>query len=379
MKLLRILIIPDKFKGTLSAREAAAAMAAGWHASRPGDRLEQFPMSDGGDGFGELLSAHVGGQEQRVQTVDAAQRPCESAWWWEAKTRTAIIESARTVGLAMLPPGQFHPFQLDTRGLGTMLFNAAEKQARTCIIGIGGSATNDGGFGLARALGWVFLDGEHNALSRWTELSRLKRILPPTRGPLFPNVIVAVDVQNPLLGARGCSRIYGPQKGLRPEDLPIADAALQQLARVVRQQFGRDLAKEPGAGAAGGLGFGLLAFLNAQAAPGFALFAKRTRLPQRLRRADLVITGEGAMDGSTLMGKGVGELGALCRQAKVPCIGLCGTVAGHKQLKKLFRSVNGLTDLTTPEEAKANAAHWLQELARREAEKAGVKGLGGGR
>ena len=142
---LRILLIPDKFKGTLSAGAAARAIAKGWHKARRQDSLDLLPMTDGGDGFGEVMSVLLCARIQRLGTVDAAHRPCSARWWWEPRTKTAIIESAAIVGLAMLPPGRFHPFELDTFGLGAVLRAAAAKGARRCLMGIGGSATNDGG------------------------------------------------------------------------------------------------------------------------------------------------------------------------------------------------------------------------------------------
>src|SRR5262249_12856563 len=147
-----------KFKGTLSAREAAEEIARGWRQARPNDQLQLLPITDGGDGFGEVLSSLAGASEQRTRTVDAAHRKCAVSWWSEPRTKTAIIESAKVIGLAMLPPAKYHPFELDTFGLGKVIESAATKGARRCFIGIGGSATNDGGFGVARALGWEFFD-----------------------------------------------------------------------------------------------------------------------------------------------------------------------------------------------------------------------------
>ena len=154
----RILIVPDKFKGTLTAHAAAQAIAQGWREVHPADALELLPMSDGGDGFGEVLAGLLSVTARTVDTVDAAGRPCAAARWWDAAQRTAIIESARVVGLALLPPRQFHPFALDTSGLGALLRAVLTEGASRCLVGIGGSATNDGGFGLARAVGWRFLD-----------------------------------------------------------------------------------------------------------------------------------------------------------------------------------------------------------------------------
>jgi len=176
---LRVLIIPDKFKGTLTAQAAAEAIARGWRGARPGDTLDLLPMSDGGDGFGEVTGSLLRAKRQVVTTVDATHRPCRSLWWWKPEDETAVIESARVIGLAMLPDGRFHPFDLDTFGLGAVVRAAARKGARRCLVGIGGSATNDGGFGLARALGWEFLDDNGHRIERWTGLDKLARVLHP--------------------------------------------------------------------------------------------------------------------------------------------------------------------------------------------------------
>ena len=248
---MKVLIAPDKFKGTLSARAAAESMARGWRQARPGDTLELWPISDGGDGFGELVSASLGAQSQRIRALDAAHRPCESEWWWEPASRTAIIEAARVNGLAQLPPGKYHSFELDTAGLGAVFEAALALGARRCLVGIGGSATNDGGFGLARSLGWSFLNDHGEIMEHWTELHALSQFACPRRERWFDEVLVAVDVQNLLLGPAGCTRVYGPQKGLRPEGFEFAERCLGRLAEVVQRELHFDAANEPGAGAAG--------------------------------------------------------------------------------------------------------------------------------
>ena len=362
---LHVLIVPDKFKGTLTARAAAEAIARGWRIERPGDSLSVLPMSDGGDGFGEVTSALLKARVQRARTVDAAHRPCVARWWWEPRTKTAIIESAAVIGLAMLPPKRFHPFQLDTLGLGAVVRAAAKKGARRCLIGIGGSATNDGGYGLARALEWEFLDRRGALIEDWTGLAQLTRIRAPQRWRWFKSFVVATDVQNRLLGRRGATRVYGPQKGLSPKDFTLAERCLSRLARVAKAQFGRDFAREPGAGAAGGLGFGLLAFVGAELQPGFDLFARQAALERRLRTADLVVTGEGAIDRSTLMGKGVGQIAERCRKLKIPCIALAGRVSASPETGAFFAQAHALTELTTVAQAEARPAYWLERLAQR--------------
>jgi len=396
---VNVLIIPDKFKGTLTAHQAAQALARGWRRTRPRDRLKLLPMSDGGDGFGAVMSQLLGAEKQVTRTVDAAHRPCRAVWFWEQKSKTAIIETSRVIGLAMLPPGKFHPFELDTFGLGAVLAAAATKGAEHFLIGLGGSATNDGGFGLARALDWRFLDAQDTPLERWTQLVELEHIEPcssrrraadrrsdlSTNGRPFPPlpwgegrgegegraqkicIRVAVDVQNPLLGTHGATRVYGPQKGLRGADLDLAEKCLRRVAAVTERDLQTSFAKFPGAGAAGGLGFGLAAFCGAQLEPGFALFARHAQLEEKLKGAHLVLTGEGSLDKSSFMGKGVGELARWCQRLDVPCICFAGVQEAGLPTRNEFRGTIALTELTGQPDAKRRAAFWLEQAAKRAA------------
>jgi glycerate 2-kinase len=365
---MKVLVVPDKFKGTLTASQAAEAIARGWRSVRPADELELLPMSDGGDGFGEIMASLLGAIPQVTATIDAAHRRCDATWWFHEPSRTAIIESARVIGLAQLPRGKYHPFDLDTAGLGEVLQAAATHGAKRCIVGIGGSATNDAGFGMARALGCIFFDERDGKLERWIDLDALSSIAPPSQSKPFDELIVAVDVQNPLLGPEGCTRVYGPQKGLKPEEFPRAEQCLERLAAVLKQQLDLDFADAPGAGAAGGLGFGLLTFAGAQLAGGFDLFAEQARLAERMKQCDLVITAEGAIDRQTLMGKGVGQIAKLCRNAAIPCLAMAGVVQEREDAQTLFAQTHALTDITSTDEAIAQAAHWLERLAARAAE-----------
>jgi glycerate 2-kinase len=356
----RVLIVPDKFKGTLTAHAAANAIARGWRAARPNDTLDILPMSDGGDGFGAVMGELLAAKIQTVATVDAAHRPIRARWWLAG--RTAIIESAQVIGLAN--HRGIHPFQLDTFGLGAVLRAAQRTGATRCLIGIGGSATNDAGFGLARAMGWRFLDSEGIPITTWTQLHRLKTLRPPHQTKWFKELIVAVDVQNPLLGPRGCTRVYGPQKGLMPANFGLAERCLKQLATIATRQLHRNYAAEPGVGAAGGLGFGLLCFLGAQLRPGFDLFAQHAHLARRLRRADVVVTGEGAIDRSTFMGKGVGRVVRECRGLKIPCLGLAGIIKPHAGASKYFAKQQALAQITSAKNALQKPTLWLERLAK---------------
>lgn len=321
----RVVIVPDKFKETLTAVEAARAIARGWRRVRPEDRLELIPMSDGGDGFGETIALQEKGRRRRLKTVNAAGQSIWSPWWWVSRSRMAIIETARVVGLTQLPAGKFHPFDLDTYGLGIFISKILEREiVERLLIGLGGSATNDGGFGMARSLGWQFRGGNGEWIVRWTELTALESIVSPIRRAKGWEVVVAVDVQNPLLGVEGASRIYGPQKGLRERDMDLAEACLSRLSECFQKQTGRLESHRPGAGAAGGLGFGCYAFLDGKSRSGFEVFAESARLDRRLSQADLVLTGEGSVDRSSLMGKGVGQVAKWCRDHQKPCIALGG-------------------------------------------------------
>lgn len=362
-----VLIAPDKFKGTLTATEAAEAIARGWLEERSEDDVVLFPISDGGDGFGQLLGEHLRARMMVTSTVNAAGQPIEARWWWVQRRRWAIVESAQVVGLAQLQKGRFHPFDLDTRGLAAVLRDAAKRHPIACLVGIGGSATNDGGFGMACGLGWRFLDSAGRSIKSWTDLTRLETIKSPSTRLRLGRLVVAVDVRNPLLGRRGATRIYGPQKGIRPEDMRPAEASLRRLVRVLATQWPKyeSHAKACGAGAAGGLGFGLCVFAGAKLEPGFDLFARLTAICRHIQKADLVITGEGAIDETTLaMGKGVGQMARLAKRFKRPCIGLAGVVAVTHWNAGPFAQLLAMTpDMTSTQNAMNQPHYWLSRLA----------------
>jgi glycerate kinase len=368
---LRILVAPDKFKGTLTAHAAAEAIGEGWLLGRPADDVETLPMTDGGDGFGAVMGELLSGRRRTAKTVDAAHRPLRALWWHAGGKSASIIDTAGIVGLALLPRNKYHPFQLDTFGLGTMLRAAAKAGAKKAIVGLGGSATNDGGFGMARALGWQFFNRAGLAITEWWQLHELFEIRPPSR-KLPLKITGAVDVQNPLLGAEGCARVFGPQKGLRPQDMALAEKCLTRLAAVLEEQHGIGGAKAPGAGAAGGLGFGLMAFTGAKLESGFDIFSRCANLEKRLARADLVITGEGRLDAQTHMGKGGGLIARRCRKSGIPCLALAGSIADAR----LFSHARSLTEITTLDSAIRHAFRHLRDLSRQVAERAfDIRGL----
>lgn len=359
---LRVLICPDKFKGTLTAAEAAAAIESGWAQARPDDQLRLLPMTDGGDGFEVVIRGLLGAERQSSPALDAAHQPHQAPWSLTG-SGTAIIESASIIGLAMLPPGKFHPRQLDTQGLGLLLRQVDEHQPTRILLGLGGSATNDAGYGMAKAIGWQFLDAEGAPIDEWQDLVGLQSVRPPDSPLRCTEVQAVVDVSNPLLGSTGATRIYGPQKGLLPADLEPAEAALSRLAEVISAQTGTQLHEVPGAGAAGGLGFGVMAFLDARLVNGFELFRSLSGLNALIEWADIVITGEGAMDRSSLMGKGVGRLIGLGAGKGKRCLAFAGVVDGTLPPDQL--QAYSLIAVTTLAEAKARPAHHLAQLAAR--------------
>lgn len=363
---LRILIVPDKFKGTLTASQAAQAIATGWTATRPNDVVDLLPMADGGDGFGEIIGHLLNAQPQECLTIDSAGHSRNANWWFAPTTRTGIIETAQSNGLALLPNKQFHPFQLDTFGIGALLMAATHAKARRIYVGLGGSATNDGGFGLARALGWTFWNGRGTELQAWTELLQLTRVQTPSQGlPGTAELVIAVDVTNPLLGPSGATRVYGPQKGLRESEVPMAEDCLTRLARVTQELLQHDYATEPGSGAAGGLGFALHAFCGGKIQPGAEVFATLAGLAQRINDADLVVTGEGGFDSQSLMGKGVGTVAQACARAGKRCLCLAGSVKPMNMPGEGFRAYSIVPTIGELEYAQVHASEGLRQLAAR--------------
>ena len=365
MDRLTVLIAPDKFKGSLEAEAVARAIAAGWRAARPTDTLIECPVSDGGDGFGRLIADRRGGKRMVTPVSNAAGERISASWWWEASDQVAIVEAAQANGLAQLPRGRFHPFHLSTFGVGELILEAIRHHPRRLLIGVGGSATNDAGFGLARALGWRFLDATDTPIESWTRLTSLRRLLEPAPSPKPSglSIEVAVDVQNPLLGKNGCSAIYGPQKGLKADEIPAADAALSQLAMVVESTLGGGLATVPGAGAAGGLAYGFAAFAGASIHPGFAQFAALTGFDAALAQADLVVTGEGQIDESTWMGKAAGEVASQAAARRIPCLAVAGQ-ARRSMTTPRFRAIQSLApEMTSVEEAIQHPSLWVERAA----------------
>jgi len=299
---MKVLIAPDKFKGTLSAREVAENIAAGLREVFPDAKIDIVPMADGGEGTAEVISQALGGSWLTCKAHDPLGREIKARYAWVDGEKLAVMEMSEAAGMRRLLPGEFDPLRASTVGVGEMILGAAKRGAREIIVGLGGSATNDGGFGMARALGFRF-DHEHEQDKiRVTDLIGLSGIRKP-RDLKLPKIVAAVDVRNPLLGENGATRVFGPQKGASEDKIDKLERSLTTLADVVTKEFRFDYRNEPGAGAAGGLGFGLMSFCGAKIRPGFDVVAESIGFATKLKNADLVITGEGSLDRQTLEGK----------------------------------------------------------------------------
>lgn len=322
----RVVVAPDKYKRCLAASEVAKALARGVSAAAPDAEVVQVPVADGGEGTVEALVAATGGTFRHAAVTGPLGAPVRARFGVLGDGQTAVIEMAAASGLALIPEETRDPTRATTRGTGELILAAQESGARRIIIGIGGSATNDGGAGLAQALGYRLLDANGAELPPGgLALERLDRI-ERGAGLELPRIDVACDVDNPLCGPRGASAIYGPQKGATPRQVETLDRALANLARVLRRDLGRDVANLPGAGAAGGLGAGLVAFADGRLERGIELVLTAVRLDEHLAGARLCLTGEGAIDASSAHGKAIVGVAGRARARSCPVIAIAGTI-----------------------------------------------------
>ncbi|GHC26663.1 glycerate kinase [Kushneria pakistanensis] len=324
---MHILIAPDSFKDALGALSAAHAIAEGIRQASPEADWTLCPLGDGGEGTLEALLAASGAEARSIEVHDALNRPRMAQWGWIASRRTAIVELAEASGLQHLTNEERDALHTTTRGVGELIHAALEEGAEHLILTLGGSATNDGGAGMMSALGVRFLDDNDQVLAPGgAALSRLFRIDLSRLDPRLAKLTVeaAVDVNNPLCGDQGASAIFGPQKGATREQVDTLDHALAHLAEVTAQATGQNHRDSAGAGAAGGMGFAALAFLNATLRPGIELVMEQVDFEAALERADLVITGEGRLDGQSLSGKTPIGVSRAARRHQVPCVVLAG-------------------------------------------------------
>lgn len=377
---MRVLVAPDSFGGALDSVAAAAAIAAGWSRVRPSDQVVLLPMADGGEGTLRAISTAVGesAEVRTASTLDPLGRPIEAEWLSLEQGRAAVVELAAASGLARLPPEQRDPRRASTRGTGILIRAALDAGTKRIILGLGGSATNDGGAGLLAALGVRFLDATGGEVADGgAALARLERIDASRLDARLGDVelVVASDVTNPLCGSGGASAVYGPQKGADPAAVAELDAALARFASVAEATTGRSPADQPGAGAAGGTSFGLLAFTEVILRPGFEVVAEIIGLAEAVATADLVITGEGRADASTLRGKTAA--GVLALAEGTPVVLLCGALGdGSEALNAAgFAVVQPIAD--RPMSLEESVASTSDLLAAAAARLAGAMSLGG--
>lgn len=371
---MRVLIAPDSFKEACTAEEAAKALARGWRLARPQDELKLLPLADGGEGTMSALSQAWDCSPRGYSVSGPLGQPVKAALGFNHGTCIAVIEMAAASGLALVPPESRYPLAASTRGTGELLLHALELGARRVVVGAGGSATNDGGAGMAQALGYRLLDANGNELPPGgAALARLDHIDASGRTPLLRGaaIEVACDVTNPLCGARGASMVYGPQKGATPAECVLLDEALSRFADIIERDLGVRVRDIPGAGAAGGLAAGLMGFASASLRSGLSLVAEALKLPEAIGWAELALTGEGRLDAQSVQGKTVGGLLELSRDAGVPVVAFAGQLGpGHGQLfeRGIRQAVCIATDTADLDTAIRQTLANLETAARRVAE-----------
>ena len=366
---MKILIAADSFKDALPALEVCQAMARGLRRALPQSETILFPMADGGEGTAEILTYHSRGQWVEKEVNDPFFRPVTAGYGLSGDGRTAFIEMAAASGLPLLKPEERSARRTTTFGTGELLLDAIQRGATKILLGIGGSATNDAGMGMAAALGYRFFDekgerlpatGENLAKASTIDNSHLLADLEGVE------VEVLCDVDNPLFGEKGAAYVYAPQKGADAEDVALLDKGLRHFALLLENKFGEDFAAVPGAGAAGGLGAGAMAFLGGRLRPGIEAVMDFTRFEDQLQDVQLILTGEGKVDRQTLHGKLIFGITRRARVAGIPVVALCGAMLASPEeieaigLKAAFSIQNRPVSL---EEALKETAQGLERTA----------------
>ncbi len=347
----RIILAPDSFKGTMSASEICALQGEVIARLLPEAEVRAIPMADGGEGMAESYFRLLGGRRVSARVTGPLGAPVE-AGYTILPDGSAVLEMAAAAGLPLA--GEVRdPLRATTRGVGELLLDAAGRGVKRVLLGLGGSATNDCGVGLAAALGFRFLDGAGEEVEPLAgNLGRMEKIVPPEALPPL-EVTAACDVDNPLTGPLGATAVFGPQKGVTPELQPALEAGMAHMGALLETLAGRPVARVPGSGAAGGLGAAVLAFLGGSLRPGIELLLDAAGFDGLLEGADLVLTGEGRIDGQSAHGKVPAGVGLRCKAKGVPCAALCGSVGPGAEavydcgVTAIFSAVRGIT--TFPE------------------------------
>jgi len=326
---MKIVVAPDSFKGSLTAVEVSDAIEQGIREIFPEAEIVKIPMADGGDGTVQCLVNATGGKILEEKVVSPLGNEVSAHYGILGDEKTAVIEMAAASGLTLVPENKRNPLITTTYGTGQLIKAALDQGCRNMIIGIGGSATNDGGAGMLQALGVKLLDREGEEIGfGGGELKKISRIDINLLDNRLSNakVLVASDVNNPLCGPKGAARIYGPQKGATPEVIKELDESLAYFAEIIKRDLNKDIKDIPGAGAAGGLGASLMAFLDAELRPGIEIIIEIVKLEQAIKDADLVITGEGKIDSQTIYGKAPIGVAKIAKKYNVPVIAVAAII-----------------------------------------------------
>ncbi|MBN2711392.1 MAG: glycerate kinase [Planctomycetes bacterium] len=326
---MKIVLAPNAFKGSISASAAAAVMARGARAACPEAETVCVPVADGGDGLAEVLKDSFNGVADTREVRGPLDKKVSAMFCHVPGMKLAVVEMATASGIALLRDDERNPMLTTTYGTGELITAALDLGCERIIVGIGGSATTDGGIGMASALGYRFLNAEGNEVSpTGGGLSKIDRIDASGLDPRVSKAVfeVVCDVDNPLLGERGAARVYGPQKGATPEMVEQLEAGLSHLADLMQRDLGKDIRALPGAGAAGGLGAGLCAFCEAELRPGMEVVLDLVRLDEKCAGADLVLTAEGQIDYQTAFGKAPAGVAGVAKKLGIPCAAIAGGI-----------------------------------------------------
>lgn len=373
---MKVTVAIDSFKGSLSSMEAGNAVRTGIRRVYPDALVEVRPLADGGEGTVDALATGMNGVIHEISVTGPLGEPVTARYGIIESTHTAIMEMSQAAGITLVPAEKRNPLFTTTYGVGEMIRDAMDKGCRRFIMGIGGSATNDGGVGMLQALGYDFLDKEGRQVpygAQGLEILKTisdKNVLPELADCHF---YIACDVTNMLCGDLGCSAVYGPQKGATPEMIVQMDQWLERYAALARQAFPKADPKQPGTGAAGGLGFAFLSFTNAVLESGIKLVLEETRLADYIKDADIVITGEGRMDAQTAMGKAPEGVARLAKTFGKPVLAFAGAVtrdaaacnnAGIDAFFPILRSVVSLEEAMDPKTAASNMVDTAEQVFR---------------
>ena len=364
---MKILIIPDSFKGCLSAKQVANAIEKGILDIFPDVEVEKLPFSDGGEGAIDILAAKNLGSLITIKTENALGKKIKAKYLLFNNKNSAWIELSQASGIMHINENQRNILRASTYGTGILIKHALDSGCQEIILGVGGSATNDAASGIFQALGGSLLDIKKKQIEKGgAELSRLTSIIDPkiNRSVTWK---IACDVVNPLIGENGASAVYGPQKGASEDEIEVLENSLLNFSKVIKKHFGRSISKIKGGGAAGGVAAGMFGFFNAKLFSGFTILSEIFNLESQIKSADLIFTGEGKIDSQSLNGKLIGKLGGMAKENKIPIICLVGSK--EKGLDERFYE-NGLTKVfsiqkerMTIEESKSNASQLLSEAA----------------